>query len=98
MIWGKGRSPLKTWNLKAQRTFPDGGTNTAQGAQKVLTHHPEAHRQWEKGGGDVATPPKNQLQCQEDIKPSAREELSPPGNVMVMEEGFARAIFQHIIY
>lgn len=50
MIWGKGRSPLKTWNLKAQRTFPDGGTNTAQGAQKVLTHHAEAHRQWEKGG------------------------------------------------
>lgn len=50
MIWGKGRSPLKTWNLKAPGTFPDGGTNTAQEAQKVLMHHAEAHGGWEEGG------------------------------------------------
>lgn len=37
---GESGVPLKTWNLKAQRTLPDGGTDTVQEAQKALTHLP----------------------------------------------------------
>lgn len=50
----------------------------------------DAHRVWEK---ETVFPQENQVSVQGGGKAACREELSPAGKLMVMEEGFARLSF-----